>query len=64
MVDLINSNACYQNPRDMRFLRANQLYFNNDVFFCAMVLLSIENKNIYVNTAYVYVTGFTLAEPT
>ena len=36
---LITSSARYQNPRNMRFLRADRLYFNNDVFSCAMVHL-------------------------
>ena len=31
--------ARHQNPRNMRFLRADRLYFNNDVFSCAMVHL-------------------------
>ena len=36
--ELINSSARYQNPRDMRFLRAGRLYFNNDdVSFCAIL---------------------------
>ena len=70
-VNLRNQNLSvrYQNPRDMRFLRAGRLYFNNDVFSCAMVLLIIFlsktriNFN-YVNITYVHVTEFTLAEPT
>ena len=28
-----------RNPRNMRFLLADRLYFNNDVFSCAMVQL-------------------------
>ena len=36
---LITSSARYQNPRDMRFLRADRLYFNDDVFSCAVVHL-------------------------
>ena len=60
---LINSNAGYQNPRGMRFLRAGQLYFNNGVFSCAMVLLIIFLSKTRINficgnTRYVYVTEF------
>ena len=29
---LINSSARYQNSSDMRFLRADRLYFDNDFF--------------------------------
>ena len=36
---LITSSARYQNLRNMRFLRAYRLYFNNDVFSCAMLHL-------------------------
>ena len=36
---IITSSDRYQNPRNMRFLRADRLYFNNDVFSCAMVHL-------------------------
>ena len=36
---LITLSASYQNPCNMRFLRADQLYFNNDVFSYAMVHL-------------------------
>ena len=36
---LITSGARYQNPRIMRFPRADRLYFNNDVFSCAMAHL-------------------------
>ena len=36
---LITSSARHQNPRNMRFLRADRLYFNNDVFSCAIVHL-------------------------
>ena len=35
----ITSSARHQNPRNMRFLRADQLYFNIDVFSYAMVHL-------------------------
>ena len=43
--------------------------FNHDVFSCAMVLLTIFLSKtrinfIYVNIKYVYITEFTLAEPT
>ena len=42
--------------------------FNNDVFFCEMVLLitflsKTRIKFIYVNITCVYLTEFTLAEP-
>ena len=37
--NFITSSPRYQNPRNMRFLRADRLYFNNDVFSCAMVHL-------------------------
>ena len=43
--ELINSSARYQNPRDMRFLRAGRLYFNNDVSSCAIL---IEKKKFYL----------------
>ena len=36
---LITLRVFYQNPRNMRFLRAERLYFNNDVFSCEMVHL-------------------------
>ena len=36
---LITSSNRHQNPRNMRFLRADRLYFNNDVFSCAIVHL-------------------------
>ena len=36
---LIASSARFQNPRNMRFFGADRLYFNNDVFSCAMVHL-------------------------
>ena len=60
---LSNSSARYQNPHDMRFIM--QLYFNNDILPYVNYIL-IENKNyfIYVNITYVYVTEFTLADPT
>ena len=42
---LITWSARHQNPRIMRFLRADRLYFNNDVFFCAMVhLVHLDDK--------------------
>ena len=36
---LITSSTHYQNLRNMRFLRADRLYFNNDVLSCAMMHL-------------------------
>ena len=60
--------ARYQNPRNMRFLRADLMYFNNDVFSCAMVYLvhldyetlsKKRNKFYYVGITYDYITGFT-----
>ena len=36
---LITSSARHENPRNIRFLRADRLFFNNDVFSCAMVHL-------------------------
>ena len=61
--ELINSSARYQYPRDMRFLRVGRLYFNSDVSSCA-ILIRKKNKFYLLNITYVYVTGFTLAEPT
>ena len=48
----------------MRFLQAGRLYFNHDVFSCAMVLLimflqKIRINFIYVYYTYAYVTEFT-----
>ena len=44
---LITSSARYQNPRNMRFLRADRLYFNNDVFSFAMVhLVHLDDKTL------------------
>ena len=43
---LITLRAFYQNPRNMRFLRAERLYFNNDVFSCEMVHLVHLNDEI------------------
>ena len=52
----------------MKFLWADQLHFNHDVFSCAMVLLIIflwKTINfIYANIKYVCVTEFMFAEPT
>ena len=64
---LINLRPNYQDQHDMRFLRAGQLSFNNDVFSCAMVLVIIflpktSINFIYVNITYVSVTEFALAE--
>ena len=61
--------AHYQNSSDMTFIQADRLYFNHNVFSCAMVLLIIFLSKtrinfIYVNITYVYVTEFTIAEPT
>ena len=66
---LINSSARYQNSSDMRFLQAGRLYFNHDVFSCAMVLLIMflwktRINFIYVYYTYAYVTEFTSAEQT
>ena len=36
---LITASVRCQNPRNTRFLRADQLYFNNDVFSCVIVHL-------------------------
>ena len=45
---LITSSARYQNLRNMRFLRADRLYFNNDVFSCAMVhLVHIDDETLF-----------------
>ena len=65
---LINSKPLYRNASDIRFLQAGRLYFNHDVFSCAMVLLIISLSKtrinfIYVNITYVYVTEFMLAVP-
>ena len=51
-----------------RFLQVGRLYFNHDIFSCAMMLLIIflsktRIKFIYVHITYVYVTEFTLTEP-
>ena len=43
---LITLRVFYQNPRNMRFLRAERLYFDNDVFSCAMVHLAHLNDEI------------------
>ena len=65
---LINSSVCCQNSVDVRFLQLGRLYFNYDVFSCAMMLLIIFLSKtrinfIYVHITYVYVTEFTLTEP-
>ena len=45
--NLITSSARYQNPRNMRFLRVDQLYFNNDDFSCVMVhLVHLEDETL------------------
>ena len=44
---LITSSARYQNPRNMRFLRADRLYFNNDVLSCELVhLVHLDDENL------------------
>ena len=44
---LVISSARYQNPRNMRFLWADQLYFKDDVFSCAMVqLLHLDDETL------------------
>ena len=60
----INSIACYENSSDMRFLRADRLCFNHDLFSCAMVLLIIfllktRANFIHVNITFVYTTELT-----
>ena len=43
----ITSSARHQNPRNMRFLRADRLYFNDDVFSCVMVhLVHLEDETL------------------
>ena len=59
---LINSSARYQNSSDMRFLQAGRLYFNHDVF--TIFLPKTRINFTCVNITYVYVTEFTLNEPT
>ena len=45
--NLITSSARYQNPRNMRFLRVDRLYFNNDDFSCVMVhLVHLEDETL------------------
>ena len=53
----------------MGFLRAGRLYVNNNVFSCAIVLLTIFLSKIrinfiYVNITHVFLTDFTLAKGT
>ena len=44
---LITSSAHYRNPRNMRFLLVDQLYFNNNVFSCAMVdLVHLDDETL------------------
>ena len=62
-------NSTTKNPRDMGFLRAGRLYVNNNVFSCAIVLLTIFLSKIrinfiYVNITHVFLTDFTLAKGT
>ena len=71
---LITSNARHQDPHNMGFLRADRLYFNNDVLSCAMVHLvhlddeTLSKKRISFITLILrmidYVTDFTQDEPT
>ena len=66
LLKLINSRARYQNSS---FFWVGWLYFQHDVYSCAMVLLIIplsktRIKVTYVNIRYVYVIEFTLAELT
>ena len=64
---LITSSSRYQNQRNMRFIRTDRLYFNNDVFSCAMVqLVHLDDETLskkgmfyYVSITYDYVTDFT-----
>ena len=56
LLKLINASARYQNSSDTRFLRAGQLYFNHDVFSCAMVLLIIFLSKIRINFIYLNIT--------
>ena len=45
--NLITSSARYQNPRNMRFLQADRLYFNNDIFSCVMVhLVDLDDETL------------------
>ena len=44
---LITLSAHHQDPRNMRFLRTDPLYFNNDVFFCAMIdLVHLDDETL------------------
>ena len=44
---VITSSARYQNPRNMRFLRVDQLYFSIDDFSCVMVhLVHLEDETL------------------
>ena len=44
---LIASSARSQNPRNMRFLRADRLYFKNDIFSFEMVhLVHLEDETL------------------
>ena len=53
-----NSSARYQNSSDVNFFRAGRLYFNPDVFSCAMALLIIFVSKTKVNFIYVNITMF------
>ena len=52
----------------MGFLRAGRLYVNNNVFSCAIVLLTTFLSKIinfiYVNITHVFLTDFMLAKGT
>ena len=53
---LITSSARHQNPRNMRFLRADRLYFNNDVFSCAMVHLVHLDDETLLKKEIIFIT--------
>ena len=55
----LNSSAPYETSSDIRFLQVGRLYFNHDVFSCAIVLLIISLSKTRTNFIYVK-----LAEPT
>ena len=61
---LITSSTRYQSLRNMRFLRANRLNFDIDVFSCAMTHLvhlydeTLSKKGI----SFITLTGFRKAE--
>ena len=53
---LITLSACYQNSRNMRFLRADRLYFNIDVFSCAMAHLGHFNDETLSKKGISFIT--------